>query len=344
MHMIRVWIHDGILASSALGPIDVFATANTLWSRERKPQGSGRELFRWRLESPDGQAVRSASGQSLHVDGPIRAGSPSDAVIVLGPIVGGDPALFLRRWERLRSTLHPLESALQHQHRRGAWIASACSGSFLLAESGLLKGRRATTHWSLGDAFAARFPEVDLRPDDVLTEHERVLCSGAVTSHFSLALRLVEIFGGASLAAATARWLLLDTHRVSQASYRMLTVQYQQPHGDLLVAKAEQWLEGHLRERLELAALARRFAVSERTLLRRFRAALGVSPLSRLQRLRMEEAKRLLETTELSVEAITEQVGYADVSAFRRLFKRATGLTPRGFQQHFSLKGRARST
>lgn len=341
MRHIRVWAYDGILASSAVGPVDVFTVANAVWAHQNLDAGETEPLFEWRVESPHGKPVRTASGQIMDVDGPINARTAADAVIVLGPFVGGGTTRFLGKLEALQPILQPLLRALRRQYERGALLASACAGSFVLAESGLLDGRMATTHWGLAEAFRQRYPQVDLHANEVITEQNRLLCSGAVTSYFNLALRLVEKFAGASLAASTAKLLLIDTNRISQASYKTLTVQNQQPHSDQLVARAQRWMEKHLHESFRLADLASYLAVSERTVNRRFKLATDETPLGYLQSLRIDIAKRLLETTRLNVGVISERVGYGDLSTFRRLFKREAGLSPREYQQRFSRRKRA---
>ncbi len=336
MRLIRVWVYDGILASTVAGAIDVFAVANALWANENQSGQPVQPLFSWRTESVDGKPVQAASGQMIAVDGKLGARAAADAVIVVGPFVGGGVARFLDNFERLLPKVQALLPALRRAYARGAIVASACSGAFLVAEAGLLDGREATTHWGLADALQARYPRVRVRGAEVLTEQDRVLCSGAVTSYLNMALRLVERFAGNSIAAAAAKLLLIDTNRVSQASYRSLTVQAQQGHGDPLVAKAQAMLEQSLQNGVRVGDLAQRLAVSDRTLNRRFRRALGQTPIGYLQTLRIDYAKDLLETSALSVEAVGNRVGYGDLSTFRRLFKRETDLTPRDFQRRFA--------
>lgn len=339
MRHIRLWVYDGIMASGIAGPIDVFTAANALWAHSGHAEGRVGPLFEWRIESPDGKPVRTASGQLVEVDGKVSARTAADAVMVFGPFVGGS-ALFLQKFDSLKPAIQPLLPALRRLHESGTIVTSVCAGSFVLAESGLLDGRIATTHWALVDAFRQRYPNVDLQGSEVLTEGDRLLCSGAVTSYFNLALRLVEKFAGASLAAATARVLLVDTNRISQASYKTLTVQDQQPHSDQLIARAQRWMEKHLQHNFRLAHLASHLAVSERTVNRRFKQATENTPLGYLQSLRIDIAKRLLETTNLHVSVISQRVGYGDLSTFRRLFKRETGLSPREYQQRFARRQR----
>lgn len=340
MRQIRVWVYEGVLASTVNGPIDVFTVANAVWANQNSEKSDARPLFEWRVESFDGKPVRTASGQIVNVDGPINARTAADAVIVLGPFVGKGAARFIKQFELLQPLLQPLFPALRRQYEHGALIASVCSGSFVLAEAGLLDGCMATTHWSLAKAFEQRYPKVDLRASEIVTEQNRILCCGAVTSYFNLALRLIEKFAGASLAVSTGKLLLIDTNRISQASYKTLTVQDQQTHSDRLVAKAQLWMGQNIQETFRLPDLASYLSVSERTVIRRFRQAISETPLAHLQSLRIDLAKRLLETTGLNGQTVSERVGYSDLSTFRRLFRRETGLSPREFQQRFARRMR----
>ena len=311
MRHIRIWVYDGILASGVAGSIDVFTAANAVWA-DKNGRGRGTApLFEWRIESLDGKPVHTASGQIVTVDGPISTRTTADAVIVTAPFVANIEHFFDRP-----AVLQPLFSVLRRQHARGALLASYCTGSFILAEAGLLDGGVATTHWAKAKVFAKRYPEVDLRVSEILTEQNNILCSGAVTTSLNLALRLVEKFADTDIAAATGKMMLIDSNRLSQASYA--TMPDQPGHSDALVARAQRWMEKSLRQGFSLTELARHLAVSERTLNRRFKQATGEAPLHFLQSLRVDVAKRLLETRALNVDAVSERVGYGDLSTFRR--------------------------
>lgn len=326
MPLIRIWVYDGILASSVAGAVDVFTAAN--WIAAGRPGRGKPSPLQWRIESPDGRTVQTASGQLVRVDGAINARASADAVVVPGPFVP-DVERFLGR----KALVAPLLAALRRQHERGTLLASYCTGSFLLAEAGLLDGSVATTHWARGKTFAHRYPDVDLRISEILTEQDGIICSGAVTSALNLALRLVEKFAGADVAAETGKLMLIDGNRVSQSSYATMR---KEPHGDPLVDRAQRWMEKSLQRSFRLDELARHLAVSERTLNRRFKQAVGAPPLHYLQTLRIDVAKRLLETRRLKVDSVSARVGYGDLSTFRRLFKRETGLSPREYQRRFA--------
>ena len=334
MPQIRLWVYDGILASGVAGSIDVFMAANTVWAEKNRDRRSRPPLLQWRIESLDGKPVQTASGQTVSVDGQINARTSADAVVVTAPFVS-DIERFFERPERLA----PLYAALRRQHERGALLASYCTGSFILAEAGLLDGRVATTHWARARTFAQRYPEVDLRVSEILTEQDRILCSGAVTTSLNLALRLVETFASADVAAATGKLMLIDINRGSQSSYA--TLPDGPPPADALVARAQRAMQQSLQRGFDLGELARQLAVSERTLNRRFKQATGSAPLRYLQLLRVDVAKRLFETRDLNVETVGARVGYGDLSTFRRLFKRETGLSPRDYQRRFTRRGPA---
>lgn len=329
MPTVRFWVYDGILASGVAGPIDVLHAANCLASKGAAHSRTPPLKFVWTVESLDGRAVSAASGQSIAVNGRIDARKRSDAILVTAPFVA-DMDTFLAR----RDDVDELSSALRRQHKAGTLIASYCTGSYLLAEAGLLDGRIATTHWSRTADFSRRYPKVELRSHELLTEQSGILCSGAVTSYLNLAVRLVERLADPALAMLVAKTLLIDVNRPSQASFASLLDE--QGHTDALVARAQRQMEARLQEGFHMSDLAAYLAVSERTLHRRFKQAVGDSPVGYLQTLRVEVAKRLLESGEVHIDAIGERVGYSDLSTFGQLFKRKTALSPREYQRRFS--------
>jgi transcriptional regulator GlxA family with amidase domain len=333
MPHIKIWVYDGILASGVNGPIDVFTAANAISSGQLRVQGYPAAVLTWSIESLDGKPITTASGQIVRADRAIHAGSKTSAVIVSAPFLA-DINRFL---DEKRQALQPLMSGLHQLHKAGALLATYCTGSFLFAEAGLLDGRMATTHWARAREFNKRFPNVDLRASEVMTEDDGILCSGAVTSYLNLALRLVAKLSGEKQAEMTARTLLIDPNRVSQASYAIMDVENQEEHSDQLVRRARRWMRSHLNESIRVANLARELGTTERTLNRRFKAAFGEAPLRHLQKLRIETAKRLLISDKAaSLEAVCSFVGYQDVSTFRLLFKRVTGLSPRDYRRQFA--------
>jgi transcriptional regulator GlxA family with amidase domain len=172
MPLIRIWVYDGITALGVAGSVDAFTAANAVWA-ENSGNGRSRAPLQWRIESLDGKPVETASGQILNVDGPINPRAAADAIIVTGPFVAN-----MERFLAKRATLEPLLAALRRRHARGTLLASYCTGSFILAEAGLLDGGVATTHWAQAKAFAKRYPDVDLRVSEILTEQNHT-CAAA---------------------------------------------------------------------------------------------------------------------------------------------------------------------
>lgn len=329
MASLRIWVYDGILASGVAAPVDVFTAANHFAAIRTADQArSRRAALTWRIESPDGRPVRTASGQIIAVDGAIDGRKRSDAIFVTAPFVA-DMDRFMASAELVRT----LASAIGRQHKAGTLVATYCTGAYLLAEAGLLDGRIATTHWNRARDFAKRYPKVELRAHEVLVAQDRILCSGAVTSFLALAVRLVSILAGPDLAGTTANALLIDPRGLSQAPYIDLLNDH--GHADRLVARAQRRMEETLQQGFSLPDIASYLGVSERTLNRHFKQAIGDTPLGYLQTLRVEVAKRLLEAGTMTFDDVSLRVGYQDPGTFRDLFKRRTGLSPGDYRRRF---------
>lgn len=333
MHRVSVWVYEGCLSAAVHGPVDVLQAANGVWAFMNRDKGRVKPVFEWRLESLDGKPVRSASGYTIEVDGAIGGPVRADAVVL--------PSIFFSELDDLRATLgrlKPHAAKLRAEHERGAIVAASCTASFLLAESGLLDGRAATVHWALADLFRRMHPGVDLRPDEILTEQDGIVCSAGV-AFMRMALRLVEKLAGEGLARATAERLLIDANRAPLAARKSATLQDFLPEqADPLVTRAQRWMQEHLQTPFQLGRLATDLGVSKRTINRRFNDALGKPPIAYMQTLRIETGKRFLETTKMSVESVAELVGYGDADFFGRVFKRLTGHSPREY--HFKFRRR----
>ena len=202
----------------------------------------------------------------------------------------------------------------------------------LLAQAGLLSGRRATTCWWLVNWFRQVFPDVEMVPDRLVMRDRDLWTAAAGTAYMHLALELVRELAGEPLAAATGRLMLVERRRGSQSPF---LVPHAAPEQGSEIDRATRYLRQHSGKRLVLAGLCRALAVSERTLARKFKASLGMSPLSYLQSQRVARARELLESSKLPLDRIVEQCGYEDVSSFRKLFARQVGMTPREYRQRF---------
>jgi transcriptional regulator GlxA family with amidase domain len=230
---------------------------------------------------------------------------------------------------------------LRRQHAAGATLCSVCTGSLLLAETGLLDGLEATTHWSATGLFARCYPAVRLRPERILSpagpEH-RLVTSGGATSWEELALYLTARFSGETEAIRIAKIFVLGDRSEGQLPYAARP--RPKRHEDAVIADCQSWLADHYRTPHPVARLIARSGLPERSFKRRFRAATGYAPVDYVQTLRIEEAKQLLETTAEPTDSVAHLVGYEDPAFFRRLFKRRTGVTPARYRQRFRGLGR----
>lgn len=310
------------LASFIAGPVDVFAMVGVLWNRLRGERPAPR--FRVEVVSQDGAAIPCAGGATLVPQGSIDSVRRADMVIVSSAGLEVDAVLDANR----RSIRW-----LAQLHAKGATVASVCTGAFLLAEAGLLDGRTATTHWGFAAEFRRRYPQIRLAPERTITDEGDVLCAGGADSGLWLCLYLIEKAFGHELAAQTARAFLLDLRPSPQQTF--VAFRGRRDHGDAQVAQAQDRLERAFKKPVTLETLAADIAMSPRNLHRRFKEATGDAPRTYLQRVRIEAAKRLLETTRHGVEQVGYEVGYGDSRFFRRLFRKQVGTGPASYRRRF---------
>lgn len=273
--------------------------------------------------------MTSASGLPITIQRAITDIEHSDIVIV--PIMAADDS-----WQTGR---HPdLVDWMRRMHAAGALLCSACTGLLVLAETGLLDGRRATTHWAIEPVVRHSFPEIELCLDEVLVtagEREEFVMSGGASSWQDLVLYLIGRCVGPTASQAVAKFELLERHAEGQAPY--LPFLPRTRHGDSLVLGLQQWMDTNYAIASPVAEMTRRSGLSPRALERRFRQATGHSPIGYVQQIRIEEAKRRLERTEVPIDQISWEVGYEDAAAFRRLFKRIVRITPGAYRRKFTL-------
>ena len=268
--------------------------------------------------------VALAGGQVLQL--PALRGRP-DLLVIPGLEVGR-----AGQWDRKLAPLAAELALIRRRHRAGVPLAALCGGSFLLAEAGLLDGRRAATAWVFERDFAARYPNVRLERGALLTRDGDLTTTGAYSSVFDLAQRLVQEHHGRGVARAAGRLTLVPEGRSSQRPYVDETLVPGDPQS--LSTQVQRWLGARLAQRYDLAALAAAFHVSSRTLLRRYRQDTASTPLAWLQRARVRQAQRLLEGSRKSLAQIVAEVGYEDVATFSRLFLRHVGESPARYRRH----------
>ncbi|MGZ5189491.1 MAG: GlxA family transcriptional regulator [Flavisolibacter sp.] len=212
------------------------------------------------------------------------------------------------------------------QYKNGAEIASLCIGSFLLASTGLLNGRKCATHWIAANDFRSMFPEVNLVPDQVLTSEDGIYTSGGAYSSLNLILYLIEKYAGRDMAILCSKVFQIEIERNSQSPFMIFNAQ--KNHEDDVIKNVQMYIEKNYEERISVDNLAMMFGVSRRNLERRFRKVTFNSIIEYIQRVRIEAAKMTLEKTRENVNEAMYKVGYTDTKAFRTTFKRITGLSP----------------
>jgi transcriptional regulator GlxA family with amidase domain len=318
------WVSDGALFSSVTILMDAFAIAN-LWQRAFTGN-DGEPLFQSEILTTTGGPETAIGGIRVSPHRSIDARTATDCLVIAPTLpnitpLPGDLAALGRWIERLRK-----EKTL---------IATVCTGTFILAEMGLLDGRSATTNWQYAKMFQRRYPRVNLNPKQMLTEDDGILCTGAATAVYHLALYLIRRFGSDRLATTCAKSLLVDPNRGSQTPYVLPTPP--RNHGDDQILMAQERIERDYASIDTIDTIAREVGVSPRHFKRRFKTATGDLPSKYLQRVRIEAAKQRLETSRDTIEEITWAVGYRDVSSFSRLFKQHTEISPRAYREKFYL-------
>lgn len=288
--------------------------------------------FNVEIVAPSLNSMHGASGLPLGAHGTYAKVKHTNIVII--------PLMMFEGPDWVPGRYPGLVKWLRKMHRKGAVLCSACTGVLLLAETGLLDGLEATIHWAFARTFHRNFPEVRLRTQKVLitagSRHEFVMTGGVMSWH-DLALHLIARYVGPTAAQAMARLLMLEWHGDGQMPYIAFSPRLD--HGDSVVFQLQKWLHIHYMVENPIEELVTRTSLSKRTIERRFRKATGNSPLSYVQNLRISEAKRRLERTDMSVEEIGYLVGYENTAFFRRIFKRITRLTPGAYRHKFQMNG-----
>lgn len=319
---ITILAEEKCAASSITGLVDALAVANLWWGL----LGNGGPLFICRIVTVDGKPVRANGAFEIRADSSIREAEESDVIVLPG---------FLPPFDFSTERMDEVRRWLKERHEKGETIAAICTGTYILAETGLLNGRTATTNWQFAGDFRRRFPCIDLKADEIFTEEAGLICTGAASSFLNLCLKMIEQYGSPELASLCSKALLIDPERQSQAPYMLHD--FFKSHADGRILKAQQLMEESLAAPVSIDGIASEVALSPRHFKRRFKSATGDSPLAYLQNLRVETAKKHLEGGSESVNEIAYKVGYEDVNSFRKVFKKIAGMSPKDYRSKFSI-------
>lgn len=313
-------LHNTI-ATTMLGPMDVFFQAGQLWNHiNGLPL---RQYFEVEIVSVNGQPIQCLNGVRVQPHRSILQVENTDLIMI--PSVTDIS-------RTIRYGIDILDW-LKRMYSQGAHIASICTGAFFLAETGLLDGKTATTHWGFVDSFRQMYPQVHLKPERLITDEQTLYCAGALAAGIDLSIYLVEKYCGHEVAVQCSKALIHDMGRNSQAPYSVF--QFQKKHSDEEIKLAQQWIEEHYTEGIDLNQIAKMHGMSRRTFERRFKKATGDTPLCYIHRTRVEAAKKILETNSGTFEDICYRLGYDNSGHFREVFKKHTGLLPTDYQKHF---------
>jgi transcriptional regulator GlxA family with amidase domain len=321
---------EGCMPSGVMGIGDMLAIANAAIARK-----NGAIKFKWHIVSTGTRDVAMARGMNVAAEGAITANTSYDVILVPGFLAD------LTEVTQRLTEADRVASWLRRQHGRGAVVGGSCTGVFVLAEAGLLDGRRATTTWWLQSELKQRYPRIDLSLDAVVTESDRVICAAGPISWVDLVLRIVDVTAGAETARACADFAVLDTSSRTQTSYL--------PQGYLLkrdpwLVKAEMIVRRSSSEPIGVSRLAEALGVPERTLHRKIKALAGEPPQAFITRIRMEMARTLLETTTRAVKDVADAVGYEDETTFRKAFRKLLAMSPKDYRARKAIPSQRRAS
>jgi len=312
-----VLIYPGAQMAAVHGLTDLFGVANRIAAEHQSEQLPLLRISHWQA-SFDEAPVRVYDSHPAP-DAPLLA-------VLIPPSLAG-----FSEGQAMSALIH----WLREQHAAGATLGGVCVGSILMAESGLLDGRSATTHWTSAKSFAQRYPQIRLSAEKPIVDDGDLITTAGLMAWSELGLRLVDRLLGPSIATGTARFLVVEhSDSASQCGSNFAPILN---HGDPAILKVQHWLQGNGAVEVSLGVMAQQAGLEERTFLRRFRAATGLKPTEYCQHLRVGKAREMLEFSNGTIDHIAWTVGYQDPSAFRAIFKKITGLGPSEYRSRFGV-------
>lgn len=303
--------------STVHGLTDLFTVATTLARQHIGPNAPMLRVSHWQ---PNANNDAMDCTFDTHPDLPHRP-----IVVIVPGSWKGEPE---------REVMDYLVAWLRERHAVGTTLCSVCGGAFVLAETGLLSGRTATTHWDFIDTMALRFPDVSLDKNRITVEDGNFITAGGVLAWADLGLKLVDRHLGPTVMLETSRYMLVDPPGREQRFYSNFSPKLH--HGDSAILKVQHWLQAQASIHPSIEGMATTAGLEERTFLRRFLKATGLKPTDYVQRLRVGKARELLEFTNRPIDLISRTVGYDDPASFRRVFKKVVGLSPSDYRRRFS--------
>jgi transcriptional regulator GlxA family with amidase domain len=321
MKHISILVPRGAAALSCIeGAFKAFTMANEfLINKGKQP------LFKVQLVGIDKEPQVYDAFFKVYPDVTIQDSFKTDLIII--PAVNGD-------WNQVIDMNKDFFPWINKQYYSGGEVASLCVGTFLLASTGLLDGRRCATHWLAEHAFRQMFPEALLVSEKIITDEKGIYCSGGANSFWNLLIYLLEKYTDRELAILAAKYFEIEIDRYSQSSFVMF--RGQKEHEDEPVRKAQEFIESNYQEKISVDQLSDLFAIGRRSFERRFKKATSNTITEYIQRVKIEAAKKNLESTRKSISEIMFEVGYTDSKAFRDVFRKITGMTPIDYRNKYN--------
>lgn len=320
MKHVSILVPQGAMMGNIEGPRQLFQCVNQYYAMEGKEPMVTAQLVGLSAETTLKDGMYTVRPDKL-----IGDVQKTDLIII--PALDGDLK------EALKANQEYIPWIVS-QYKRGAEVASLCIGAFLLADTGLLNGRRVATHWMFANEFRTMFPEVELVVEKIITDEHGIYSSGGAFSYLNLMLHLIEKYAGRNVAVFCAKLFQIDIDRATQSPF--VIFQGQKDHEDEPVKKAQEFIEKNVSEKITVDQLASLFAVGRRNLERRFKKATSNTIAEYIQRVKMEAAKKHLETSRKNINEVMYDVGYSDTKAFRTIFKKVTGLSPMEYRNKYN--------
>ncbi|MBL7836138.1 MAG: helix-turn-helix domain-containing protein [Bacteroidetes bacterium] len=319
MKQVSILVPETAVPAAVVDPSYMFNAVNEFY------KSSGHQpFFQVQLVAHAPEVALNGGTVTIKPDKLLSEVVKTDLIIV--PAISGDMAQSVKLNEVYRDWII-------NQYKQGAEVASLCVGAFLLASTGLLDGKTCSTHWLFANDFKQQFPQVKLSDDRVITEQNGIYSSGGASSYWNLLLYLVEKYTSKEMAIMASKFFLLDTAKASQLPFSIF--KGQKLHGDELILDVQSFLEDNYQLKLSIDDLSEKYAIGRRTFERRFKKATSNTIIEYIQRIRVEAAKKQMETGYKNVSEIMYEVGYTDPKAFREVFKKYCGMSPAEYKDKF---------
>ncbi len=320
MKHISILVPEGAVPAAIVDPRYIFSAVNMFLAEKGEDPA-----FDVRLVGLSKNVTLNDGVFAVHPDHLLKEVTRTDLVII--PALSGD----MKAAIELNKDFIPW---IKDQYAGGAEVASLCLGAFLLGASGLLAGKKCSTHWLFASEFRNMFPDITVADGSIITEEQGIYSSGGASSYWNLLLHLVEKYTGREMAIRASKFFAIEIDRKSQSPFIMFNGH--KKHEDEPIIQAQEFIEKNITEKITIEELATRFTIGRRHFERRFKKATNNSPAEYIQRVKIEAAKKKFETTRMNVSEVMYEVGYSDIKAFRTVFKKIVGLSPVEYRNKYN--------